>query len=77
MQRGRNFLVLQRQNRLYQPGNAGSRLQVAEIGLYRSDGERAQGITFRREYVPKGPHLDRITKSRARTVTLNHIHLAR
>ncbi len=72
MEARRQRLVLQGQGRLDQPGHAGGRLQVAEVGLHRADG--AELLVFgvpRRKALVSAEDLHRVAHRRGRAVGLD------
>ena len=69
-----NFAVVQRKDDLDQPGNSGSRLQVADVGLHRADQAR---LFFRPPLHHFGErlHLDGVAQNRASAVRLHVVHI--
>ena len=58
----RDFLVLQREYRLDQPGDAGRRLQVSNVGLHRSQQARSARSAGLTQYRGEGLRFDGITQ---------------
>ena len=73
----RDLAVLQRQRRLDQAGDAGGRLQVADVGLDRADRQRRPAAAGRRRARRRAPRLDRVAERRAGAVRLDVADLGR
>ena len=71
MQAGRNLSVLKNQRRLDQAGDAGGSFQVAQVRLYRTNGQRNVGRTVRAQSLREGVGFDRVADGRARPVRLD------
>ncbi len=69
MQRGRQVVVLEGQNRLHHPEQAGGRLGVADIRLYRADRHRSPALGA--DHRTDGPYLRRVPHLGAGTMALH------
>ena len=67
MQRARHGGMLHRQGRLDQPGDAGGRVQMADIALHRAEHAGAR----RTEHLPQPGELDGVAQRRGRPVRLD------
>jgi hypothetical protein len=67
----RQDLVVERHGRLEQPGGAGRTLQVADVRLHRSQGDRADGNVVAAEHLAQCLDLDHVTDRRGRAVPLD------
>ena len=74
MQRGRNLLVLERQQNLNDAGHAGCVLGVADIGLYRAQRAKLLETGLRTERLAQCAELDRVAEFGARTMRLDHLN---
>ena len=75
MQRRRHPPGPERQHRLQQPGHAARRLQVADVGFDRSDGQRPGPAGAQR--LPQRRGLDRVAGRGARAVRLHVVQVLR
>src|SRR6185436_19031150 len=71
MQAWGNLFVLQRQNGLDQPGDAGSDRQVADVGFHRADRTEALLRGPAAEYLSEGRYFDRIADRRSSSMGLD------
>src|SRR6266481_3912215 len=74
---GRNDLALERKSHLYQTGDAGSRLEVTEIRLDRSDDQRRVPIAMVSENMAQRTDFDRIAQSCPGPVSFNIVDVTR
>ena len=75
MQMRRNLPVLEREHELDQARDPGGRLQMADIGLHRTDHHRAIGCAPFPEYRSECLDLDRIAKRRPGAVRFDVVNL--
>ena len=71
VQRRRHLAVLQAQHDLDQPGDAGRRLEVADVGLDRADQQPVRPVAAGAEGGAQRLGLDRVAERRARAVRLD------
>ena len=77
VQIGRNVSVLGHQRRLDQSGHAGAGLEVADVGLDRSDQEGIRRRPVQRQRARERPHLDGVAEGRSGAVRLHVPDLGR
>ena len=77
MQIGRDVAVLGHQRRLDQSGHTGAGLEVADVGLDRSDQERIRRRPVQRQRACERSHLDGVAERRSGAVRLHVPDLGR
>ena len=77
MQIGRDVSVLDHQRRLDQSGHAGAGLEVADVGLDRSDQEGIRRRPIQRQRTCECPHLDGVADGRSGAVRFDVSDLGR